>query len=303
MVEGNAGSVLEADFLPPFSGTLRRSSRHWYRRMLKPLYIPVHDCLACRARRCQLRNQPLVHLARIPPSMFPPSRPWSSSHSKGVHFGTRRDSSFSRMHHRPVHFGWTEQRSLFVNLGRRVPLNVAELQREAGYGAGVTDSCGSRKQLCVLRHQEDEERHARDAESSGESPGISGLGSGVPCLRDQGALGSSVASSASQLLCRTRSMTQRQAQVLPRSQLSAPSTDPKLSQYAHVHLEGARLGERPSQELPPPDILEQEQAEECHPPKRMVSFPPFMPSKRLRLVVSHGSIDLEVASSSCEDLS
>ncbi|XP_043915522.1 histone-lysine N-methyltransferase KMT5C [Protopterus annectens] len=35
--------------------------------------------------------------------------------------------------------------------------------------------------------------------------------------------------------------------------------------------------------------------------KRAVAFSPFTPSKRLRLVVSHGSIDLDVASASSED--
>ncbi|XP_014342950.1 uncharacterized protein LOC106703193 [Latimeria chalumnae] len=35
--------------------------------------------------------------------------------------------------------------------------------------------------------------------------------------------------------------------------------------------------------------------------KRTVPFNPFIPSKRLRLVVSHGSIDLDVASTSSED--
>ncbi|XP_029138851.1 histone-lysine N-methyltransferase KMT5C, partial [Protobothrops mucrosquamatus] len=87
------------------------------------------------------------------------------------------------------------------------------------------------------------------------------------------------------------------------SLLSLPMVDPKLSQYAHVRLEGPLFGGRQCWQQLPSDKMEKEQAEEQHLPKRMVSFPPFVPPKRLRLVVSHGSINLEVAASSCEEMS
>uniref|UniRef100_A0A8C6VI88 Lysine methyltransferase 5C n=1 Tax=Naja naja TaxID=35670 RepID=A0A8C6VI88_NAJNA len=103
--------------------------------------------------------------------------------------------------------------------------------------------------------------------------------------------------------CKTRSTAQRHAQVLPQSQLSLSMVDPKLSQYAHVRLEGPLFGGRQCWQQPPSDKAEKEQVEEQHLPKRMVSFPPFVPPKRLRLVVSHGSINLEVAASSCEEMS
>ncbi|XP_075773703.1 histone-lysine N-methyltransferase KMT5C isoform X1 [Pelodiscus sinensis] len=97
----------------------------------------------------------------------------------------------------------------------------------------------------------------------------------------------------SQLLCRTRSMARQQAKAtLPASPCSHPPNrqqpasqpppgrdDPKLSLYAHVRLEAGRLCR-----------AEQE-------PKRTVTFHPFTPPKRLRLVVSHGSINLDMASS------
>ncbi|XP_077663077.1 LOW QUALITY PROTEIN: uncharacterized protein LOC144258832 [Eretmochelys imbricata] len=98
----------------------------------------------------------------------------------------------------------------------------------------------------------------------------------------------------SQLVCLTRSMARQQAKAMPpaRPHPSSPSRrrpaskappgrdDPKLSLYAHVLLETVR-----------PRWPEQEE------PKRTVTFHPFTPPKRLRLVVSHGSIDLDVASS------
>ncbi|KAM7134593.1 LOW QUALITY PROTEIN: histone-lysine N-methyltransferase KMT5C [Macrochelys suwanniensis] len=65
----------------------------------------------------------------------------------------------------------------------------------------------------------------------------------------------------------------------PASKAPPGRDDPKLSLYAHVRLETAM-----------PRLPEQE-------PKRTVTFHPFTPPKRLRLVVSHGSIDLDVASS------
>ncbi|KAH1180984.1 hypothetical protein KIL84_001918 [Mauremys mutica] len=97
----------------------------------------------------------------------------------------------------------------------------------------------------------------------------------------------------SQLVCRTRSMARRQAKATPPARPHPPTLsrrrpasqappgrdDPKLSLYAHVRLEPVR-----------PRRAEQE-------PKRTVTFHPFAPPKRLRLVVSHGSIALDVASS------
>ncbi|KAM9113697.1 histone-lysine N-methyltransferase KMT5C [Pangshura tecta] len=98
----------------------------------------------------------------------------------------------------------------------------------------------------------------------------------------------------SQLVCRTRSMARRQAKATPPARAHPPTPscrrpasqappgrdDPKLSLYAHVRLEPVR-----------PRRVELEE------PKRTVTFHPFAPPKRLRLVVSHGSIDLDVASS------
>ncbi|CAM4692605.1 histone-lysine N-methyltransferase KMT5C [Caretta caretta] len=98
----------------------------------------------------------------------------------------------------------------------------------------------------------------------------------------------------SQLVCLTRSMARQQAKAMPPARPHPPSPsrrrlaskappgrdDPKLSLYAHVRLETVR-----------PRWPEQEE------PKRTVTFHPFTPPKRLRLVVSHGSIDLDVASS------
>ncbi|XP_039366232.1 histone-lysine N-methyltransferase KMT5C [Mauremys reevesii] len=66
----------------------------------------------------------------------------------------------------------------------------------------------------------------------------------------------------------------------PASQAPPGRDDPKLSLYAHVRLEPVR-----------PRRAEQEE------PKRTVTFHPFAPPQRLRLVVSHGSIALAVASS------
>ncbi|XP_074872070.1 histone-lysine N-methyltransferase KMT5C [Carettochelys insculpta] len=97
-----------------------------------------------------------------------------------------------------------------------------------------------------------------------------------------------------QLLCRTRSMARQQARAMiparpcfpaltcqqPASRPPPGRDDPKLSLYAHVRLETGR-----------PVRLAQEE------PKRTMSFPPFTPPKRLRLVVSHGSIALDVAAS------
>ncbi|KAL8176777.1 UNVERIFIED_CONTAM: hypothetical protein K2H54_038575 [Gekko kuhli] len=228
-------------------GALRKSTRRWRFRLLKPLYIPLHDCLACGAR----------------------------------------------MHNRPVISGWAERRSLFVDLGKRVTVDLAAFEREVECGMGKTEPHNSNREL-----RQGSEEHGTGNEDRHYEAGPCSLGSEVLGSGDQEPLGFSVPSSASQLLYRTRSMTRHQAQVLHKVPLSSPAADPKLSQYAHVH-----LGGRQRWQQPPPNRMDKDQVEEQHPPKQMPSFPPFMPPKRLRLVVSHGSIDLEVASSSCEELS
>ncbi|KAJ6654438.1 hypothetical protein lerEdw1_007031 [Lerista edwardsae] len=210
------------------------------------------------------------------------------------HRGRQQDSSYRRTHNRRVSLGWAEQRNLIVDLGRRVPLTRAGLPRESGCVPGKPQNSNWELSRGA------EEHHTANvkihAEASG--PHISDLG--VLHAGDQGPQGSSVPCFSSQLLCRTRSMTHRQAQALPKH-LLPPTADPKLSQYAHVRLEAPLFLGKQCWQQPPPDKLKEE-VEEQHPPKRMVSFPPFMPPKRLRLVVSHGAINIEVASSSCEEL-
>nr|XP_056720237.1 histone-lysine N-methyltransferase KMT5C [Euleptes europaea] len=274
-------------------GALCRSTRRWRFRLLKPLYIPLHDCMACGARRCKIRKELLLYVPRCPPSMLPALHSWRSLHSKGSRLGALQDCSFTRTHNRPVISGWAERRSLFVDLGKRVTVDSAKFEREGGCVAGERVPHNGDGEL----RQGSEEDGAGNAEGHSEATGPGALGSAVLGSGDQEPL-DSVWSSSSQLLYRTRSMTRHQAQVLHKAPLPLPAADPKLSQYAHVH-----LGGRQRRQQPPPSRMEKDQAEEQHAPKQMLSFPPFMPPKRLRLVVSHGSIDLEVASSSCEELS
>lgn len=198
-----------------------------------------------------------------------------------------QDCCFTGTRNRPVISGWAERRSLFVDLGKRLPMDLAVLEREAGCGAGKREPHHSNREL--RQGSEEHAAETADGHSEATEPCSFGLG-------DQEV--SSVSSSSSQLLYKTRSMTRHQAQVLHNVPPALPATDPKLSQYAHVHLGGRQRW----QQLPP-NGMDKDQAEEQHPPKQMLSFPPFMPPTRLRLVVSHGSIDLEVASSSCEELS
>ncbi|XP_066487234.1 histone-lysine N-methyltransferase KMT5C [Tiliqua scincoides] len=276
-------------------GSKRRSTLRRYFRMLKPLYIPLHNCLACRAHRCKLRKQPLVCVPRLPPSMFPALHPRRSLH----HRGSQHDF-YRRTLNRPVSLGWPPQRNWIVDLGRRVPLTRVGLHRERGCGPREEEPQNSNWELS----RGAEEYHAANVKNRAESSGPHNSESGVLHAGDQGPQGSSVPCFSSQLVCRTRSMTRRQAQTLPK-QLLPPTADPKLSQYPHVRLEAPLLvGKQCWQPPPPPDKLKKkEEVKDQHPPKRMVSFPPFMPPKRLRLVVRHGAINLEVASSSCEELS
>ncbi|XP_060112121.1 histone-lysine N-methyltransferase KMT5C [Heteronotia binoei] len=271
-------------------GALRKFKLRWSPRILKPLYIPLHDCLVCGARRCKIRKELLVYLPRCPLPALPALRPWHSLYNNGSHFVALQDCSFTGMHKKPVISGWAERRSLFVDLGKRVTIDLAVFEKEVGCGMGKGEPHSSR--------QGSEEHGTGNADKHSEATEPCSLDSEVLGSRDQGPFGSLVSSSSSQLLYRTRSMTRHQAQVLHKVPLSPPVTDPKLSQYAHVH-----LGGRQRWQQPPPNRMDKDQAEEEHPPKQMLSFPPFMPPKRLRLVVSHGSIDLEVASSSCEELS
>ncbi|XP_015276249.1 PREDICTED: histone-lysine N-methyltransferase SUV420H2 [Gekko japonicus] len=274
-------------------GALRKSTLHWRFRLLKPLYIPLHDCLACGARRCKIRKELLVYLPPCPPSMLPALHRWRSLHNNRSRLMALRDCSFTGTHNRPVISGWAERRSLFVDLGKRVTMDLAVFEREVECGTGKTEPHNSNREL----GQGSEEHGTGNVDRHYEA-GPCSLGSEVLGSGDQEPLGSSVSSSSSQLLYRTRSMTRHQAQGLHKVPLSSPAVDPKLSQYAHVHLGGGQRWQQP-----PPNRMDKDQVEEQHPPKQMPSFPPFMPPKRLRLVVSHGSIDLEVASSSCEELS
>ncbi|XP_042331678.1 histone-lysine N-methyltransferase KMT5C [Sceloporus undulatus] len=268
-------------------GALRRSSLRWYFRMLKPLYIPVHDCLACSAHRCKLRKQPLVRLIRCPTSMLPAPHLRRSKRSRA-----QRNYSFTAKHNLSLNQSWVNQRSLVVNLGERVSLDCLRLQTNKQFENGEQQPHSNNGELSQVV----EDHHTGDVESHAEVSEPHGSGEQAP-LRSSGPL------SSSQLLCRTRSMARLQAQLLSKSQLALPAVDPKLSQYAHVCLGGSRLGYRQHWKQPPPDPVEKENVEKQDPPKQMVSFPPFVPPKRLRLVVSHGSINLEVASGSCEELS
>nr|XP_060636434.1 histone-lysine N-methyltransferase KMT5C [Anolis sagrei ordinatus]XP_060636435.1 histone-lysine N-methyltransferase KMT5C [Anolis sagrei ordinatus]XP_060636436.1 histone-lysine N-methyltransferase KMT5C [Anolis sagrei ordinatus] len=266
-------------------GNLRRSSIRSYFRMLKPLYIPVHDCLACSAHRCKIRKQLLVRLIRCPLSMLPASQLWLLRWAQ-------QDYSFMEKHN----VTWFDRRRLVVNLGKRVPLDWIGLQTDKVSENGDHQLHISNGDLS----QGIEEHPTGTVESNTEV--TEPLASG-----EQALLISPGPLSSTQLLYRTRSMARRQAKLLPKSQLALPTVDPKLAQYVHVNLEGPPLEGREHCEQPPSDPLEkeqvEEQVEEQPPPKQMVSFPPFVPPKRLRLVVSHGSINLEMASGSCEDLS
>ncbi|XP_063157253.1 histone-lysine N-methyltransferase KMT5C [Candoia aspera] len=280
-------------------GAVHRYTARWYPRMLKPLYIPLHNCLSCRAGRCKLRKQPLVCLLRCPPPVWPVLHLRRSLRSKNCRFKARQDCSLIKTHSSPGSLGLADRCSLVVNLGKRIPLDWARFHREA-----VCDIEERKRPNANGEFSQGAEEHdSGDTESCADVAETRESGSGALHSGKQVTLGSSSPLSSSQLLCRTRSMAQRQAQVLPKSQLSSPTVDPKLSQYAHVCLEGPLFGGRQCWQQPLSDKMEKEQAEDQHLPKRMVSFPPFVPPKRLRLVVSHGSINLEVAASSCEELS
>ncbi|XP_028607660.2 histone-lysine N-methyltransferase KMT5C [Podarcis muralis] len=278
---------------------LRRSAFRWYLRILKPLCIPLHNCLGCTARSCKLSKQPLVHLQHCPPSMFPASHLRRSSRRKSSHFETQQSFFFTRTYNRPESPSWADQSDLVVNLGKRVPLHWEGLRREAVRGIGEREPHSSNGELS----QGAEEHHTGDVKNPAEIMGSHGSGSGELYSGDQEILGSTGSSSSGQVLCRTRSMTRRQTWDLPKPQVSLLAVDPKLSQYAHVRLESLLFRGRQCWQQPPPDKGKEEPTEEQHPPKQIVSFPPFVPPKRFRLVVSHGSINLEVASSSCEELS
>nr|XP_034990723.1 histone-lysine N-methyltransferase KMT5C isoform X2 [Zootoca vivipara] len=259
------------------NAALRRSAFRWYLRILKPLCIPLHDCLGCTARSCKLSKQPLVHLQCCPPSMFPASHLRRSSRRKISHFETQQ-TFYTRTYNRP---------------------ESPSLHREAVHGIAEREPHSSNGELS----QGAEEHHTGDVKNPAEITGSHGSGSGGLYSGDQEILGSSRSSSSSQVLCRTRSMTRRQTWVLPKPQVSLSAIDPKLSQYAHVRLESPLFRGRQCWQQHPPDKGKEEPTEEQHPPKQIVPFPPFVPPKRFRLVVSHGSINLEVASSSCEELS
>lgn len=266
--------------------------------MLKPLYIPLHNCLACRTRGCKLHKHPLVCLLRCPSPVLSVLHLRQSLRNKNCYSKAQQRCCLTKMHNRPESLGLATQGSLVVNLGKRIPLDWARFHREV-----VCDIKEEKPNTNEEFSQGTEEYDSRDMESHADVKEIHESGSGVLHSGEQIPLDSSGSLSSSQFLCRTRSTAQRQAQDLPQSQLLLPMVDPKLSQYAHVRLEGPPFGGRQCWQQPPSDKTEKEQAEEQHLPKQIVSFPPFVPPKRLRLVVSHGSINLEVAASSCEEMS
>ncbi|KAM6452473.1 histone-lysine N-methyltransferase KMT5C [Liasis olivaceus] len=280
-------------------GAVHRYTTRWYPRMLKPLYIPLHNCLACRARRCKLRKQPLVCLLRCPPPVLPVLHLRQSLRNKNCCSKAQQHCSLIKVHSCPGSLGLAGQCSLVVNLGKRIPLDWARFHREVVCDIKERKPPNTNGEFS----QGTEEYDSRDMENHADVTETRESGSGVLHSGQQVPLDSSGPLPSRQFLCRTRSMAQRQAQVLPRSQLSLATVDPKLSQYAHVRLEGPLFGGRQCWQQSSSDKMEKEQAEEQHLPKRMVSFPPFVPPKRLRLVVSHGAINLEVAASSCEELS
>ncbi|XP_069494377.1 histone-lysine N-methyltransferase KMT5C [Ambystoma mexicanum] len=99
--------------------------------------------------------------------------------------------------------------------------------------------------------------------------------------------------------------------------------DPKLSSKAYVHLsvtniqkktcalqvnsssikENKRLSEPSRVDCFEDDSVDEQSHTMEEDTKRTVAFNPFTPSKHLRLVVSHGSIDLDIASTSSEESS
>ncbi|KAG8140460.1 hypothetical protein E2320_003135 [Naja naja] len=278
-------------------GAVHRYTTRWYLKMLKPLYIPLHNCLACRTRGCKLRKQPLVCLLRCPSPMLSVLHLRQSLGNRNCY--AQQSCSLLKMHNCPESSDLANQGSLVVNLGKRISLDWARFHREVACDIMEEKSYNTSQEFS----QGTEEYDSRDMESHADVKETHESGSGVLHLGEQIPLDSSGSLSSSQVSCKTRSTAQRHAQVLPQSQLSLSMVDPKLSQYAHVRLEGPLFGGRQCWQQPPSDKAEKEQVEEQHLPKRMVSFPPFVPPKRLRLVVSHGSINLEVAASSCEEMS
>ncbi|XP_015681765.1 histone-lysine N-methyltransferase KMT5C-like [Protobothrops mucrosquamatus] len=244
-------------------GAVHRYTTRWYLKMLKPLHIPLHNCLACRARGCKLRKQPLVCL--LPP--LPVLHLRQSLINKNCHSETQQDCSLTKMHNGPESPGVANQGSLVVNLGKRIPLDWARFHREVACDIKEEKLSNTNEEFSQGTEEYDskdmEESHA-DVKETHES------GSGVLHSGEQVPPDSSGSLSSGQFLCRTRSMAQCQAHVLPQSQLSLPMVDPKLSQYAHVRLEGPLFGGRQCWQQLPSDKVEKEQAEEQHLPKRMV---------------------------------
>lgn len=209
-----------------------------------------------------------------------------------LHHRSSKQNFYRGTNNRLVSLEWPERRKLIVDLGRRVPLPRALLHRDRGSGSREGEPQNSNLEL----GQGAEEHHAPNVKNHVEDTEF-----GVLRANDQESQDSSVPRFSSQLICRTRNMSHRQVQAPPKH-LLPPTTDPKLLQYAHVRLEALLLVGKQQWQPPPPDKLKEE-VEEQHPPKQMLSFPPFMSPKRLRLVVSHGAINLEVASSNCEEMS
>uniref|UniRef100_A0A8C8SVL8 [histone H4]-N-methyl-L-lysine20 N-methyltransferase KMT5B n=1 Tax=Pelusios castaneus TaxID=367368 RepID=A0A8C8SVL8_9SAUR len=262
---------------------------------LRDLRISLHDCVACRSAGgagCRLRKELLVSLSRWSPGI---------KQSGPTLAGTVLRRSLRHRRCPPPDDSCCTATGLGI-LRRPLPsLTHIELGEQdmgqgsppAGESCRVTaaGSCprGGLEESgpCAVLPGGVLELHA----------GVTGPPRGALklCAREAGTLGGRLelhpreaqlcppaSPPPSQLVCRTRSMARKQARATPPVPLrppSPPGDDPKLSLYAHVRLE-TRLCH-----------LEQEE------PKWTVTFHPFTPPKRLRLVVNHGSIDLDVASS------
>ncbi|XP_019348195.1 histone-lysine N-methyltransferase KMT5C isoform X1 [Alligator mississippiensis] len=252
---------------------------------LRHLRIPLHNCVACRGigRGCRLRKELAVSLVRCLPGASAPE--------------TAVAQSSEALEHHPAlyqHPPSSTEPSIPSSLGSLdlLRLKTPSLTRVFCVELGDTR---------VLASQD-----------PGQGPGIGPPMLGVsttPGEASPGAVPGGVVGHcplAPQLLCRTRSMVKAVAScpAWPLEALAAagranphPLPDPKLSLYAHVRLEKT--------EQPPQPAMSRTEPEEASAPsgdpKRTVTFQPFPPAKRLRLVVSHGSIDLDLASAASEE--
>ncbi|XP_067408166.1 histone-lysine N-methyltransferase KMT5C isoform X2 [Emydura macquarii macquarii] len=256
---------------------------------LKDLRVTLHDCVACRGAGgagCRLRKELLVSLPRWGPGAGQSGRTPADAN-------LLRRSQRCRRHPQPGDSCCTA-----TGLGvprRTLPASPHGEPEQQDTGRG-SPPAGDPRGGGAGQGPVGPGPHAAPPGGVLElCAGVTGPPSGALklCAREAGPLGGALAlrpgdaqlrpptpPPPSQLLPRTRSMARQQVKAPPPTEprpLSPASDDPKLSQYAHVRLETR------------PRPLEWEE------PKRTVTFHPFTPPKRLRLVVSHGSIDLDVA--------